>query len=228
MSKTVLVVAAHPDDETLGMGGTIARLVGEGHTVHVATMTDGVGARHTLTDELHDARERREAEFRAAVRVVGARSVVPFGFADNKMDGTPLLDVVRVVESLIAELRPATVYTHHAGDLNVDHQRTAQAVVVATRAYPGQTVQRVYAFEVPESTGWAPPGSLPFVPARFVCLTRAHLLKKLEALRCYESEFRDPPHPRSPGGVGIQAEARGSQCGHHLAEAFAVLKEIVA
>lgn len=227
MSGVVLVLVAHSDDETLGCGGTIARLAADGRQVHVASATDGVGARFVVPST--EAASVRVQEFTAACRVLGAQ---PGGlskkpFPDNELDSVPLLTIVKEVERLIESLKPSTVYTHHTGDLNIDHQIIARAVVTAARPYPGQVVKRIYGFEVPGSTEWAVPGAVPFVPTRFVPLTDRHLNKKTEALRCYTSELREAPHPRAPEEVEVLACVRGSQCGHDYAEAFTVIREIV-
>src|SRR5688572_7086007 len=130
MSETVLVVCAHPDDEVLGCGGTIARLVGEGHKVDVLVFTDGVGARMVGSRVLDNSEEdRRSQEFFQALTVLGVTCGHQRNFPDNALDTVPLLDLVQKVEKLIDALKPSTVYTHHAGDLNIDHQLIARAAV---------------------------------------------------------------------------------------------------
>lgn len=221
--SSVLVVAAHPDDEVFGCGGTVARLVADGMTIRVITFTDGVGARKPDEDE---SAIRRRTEHCAAMAVLGAKLTTPQMYPDNALDTVPLLHLVQVVEEKLREFRPSTVYTHHPGDLNIDHQFIARAVVTATRPYPGQVVRRVYGFEVPGSTEWAVPGAVPFVPTRFVPLTEAQMHAKSEALRCFASEVRDVPHPRSWPLVEALAMVRGSQVGYPYAEAFTVIREI--
>ena len=226
MSESILIVVAHPDDECF-MGGTIARLGQEGHTVRVAVATDGVGARYGASDDA--AIRRRAVEFDMACAMSGVLQCFGVGMSsrDNRLDTVPLLDLVQAVEKMKTQIQPSTVYTHHAGDLNIDHQLIARAVVTATRPYPGQVVKNIYGFEVPGSTEWAVPGAVPFVPTRFVRLTEGQYYLKKQALACYTSELRDAPHPRSPAVVAALAEVRWSQCGVELAEAFTVVREIV-
>jgi N-acetylglucosamine malate deacetylase 1 len=218
--SAVLVVAAHPDDEALGCGGTIAKLAGQGHSIHVALLADGVGARRP--GRLGREVNRRQRAAKAAAKVLGVSSVFFGEFPDNRMDGVDLLDVVQVVERLIERHRPGIVMTHHAGDLNVDHRRISQAVVTACRPQKGQPVQNLLFFEVPSSTEWQVPGAGPaFEPNWFVDIS-ATLGPKLKALKSYDAEMRAWPHPRSYEGVDHLARWRGSTVGVAAAEAFMV------
>lgn len=224
IAKSCLVVAAHPDDEVLGCGGTIARLAHEGTAVHIVFMTDGVGAR--ATEELTPAdvaaasARRRHAE--AAGAILGAASVSFGQFPDNRMDRVALLDVTKFIEGFVAEYRPDLVLTHHAGDLNVDHRVVQQAVMTACRPQPGHSVTTILFFEVASSTEWqaAGPGSR-FSPNWFVDVA-AHLEAKRRALRTYATEMRPWPHSRSFEAVEHLARWRGASVGVEAAEAFEV------
>jgi LmbE family N-acetylglucosaminyl deacetylase len=212
-SDTVLVVAAHPDDELLGCGGTIARHAREGAKVHVLFMTDGVGARGSSVGE---AARRKSAE--AALKILGAEAPVFLNFPDNAMDGVVLLDIVKKVEETVARVKPTIVYAHHGGDLNVDHQATHRATMTACRPLPGSSVRAIYGFEVLSSTEWS---LTPFQPARFAGID---IELKLKALREYHQEMREAPHARSYEAVKALAVVRGASAGLPAAEAFSVLR----
>lgn len=220
--KSILVIAAHPDDETLGCGGTIASFANQGHEVHVAFLADGTGARETgLQPSRAILDHRREAAIQACA-ILGTRTPLFFDFPDNQMDTVPLLRIVQTVEYLIMAHSPSIVITHHAGDVNIDHQRTHQAVITACRPQPGHPVATLLFFETPSSTEWMPAASSnPFAPNWFVDIT-ATLGRKLDALRAYEDEMRSWPHPRSHKGIEYLARWRGATMGLEAAEAFMV------
>lgn len=233
MRDLVLVIAAHPDDEVLGCGGTMAKLADEGAEIHLAFLADGVGARNTdpashgsarpdlrLTSQPQaDLSQRRQAAD-AAAGILGAATVNFDDLPDNRLDSIPLLEIVQRVEALIDRHRPATLFTHHAGDLNIDHRRVHQAVMTACRPQRGHPVRTLLCFEVPSSTEWQPPGSgAVFAPNWFVDVS-ATLARKLAALDAYATELRDWPHPRSRLGVEHLARWRGATVGCEAAEAF--------
>ncbi|HYE59401.1 MAG TPA: PIG-L deacetylase family protein [Rhodothermales bacterium] len=223
--RRVQVLCAHPDDE-LACAGTVAKHVAAGDRVEVRVFTDGVGARFKVSGaRREEAALARWREAVAANRAMGAASIgYTDRFRDNEMDFGPLLEVVRVAHDHIREFGADTIYTHTPTCLNQDHVAVARAVLIATRPTPGQTVRAVYGFEVPSSTEWAF-GSEGFKPNVFVDIT-ATLDKKLEALRCYQSELRDYPHPRSERAVKARAEYWGQVAGVEYAEAFVLLREV--
>jgi N-acetylglucosamine malate deacetylase 1 len=219
---TVLVIVAHPDDEVLGAGGTIARHVARGEEVHTLFLTDGVGARGGT----EAAATHRCAAARQAAAILGAKPPRFTGFQDNRLDGVDLLDVVQAVENMVAAVRPETIYTHHAGDLNIDHAVCHRAVLTACRPLPGSVVRRIYAMEVVSSTEWALPGAADcFFPNRFVDVSTT-LQTKQRALGAYAEEMRSFPHPRSHQAVEALAHWRGAMAGVVAAEAFATVREI--
>jgi LmbE family N-acetylglucosaminyl deacetylase len=218
----VLVIAAHADDEVLGCGGTIARHAALGDKVHVVFMADGVGARGI--DE-GTALIRRNKARDNALDILGVSNCYSLDLPDNRMDGVSLLDIVQALESIIQRVQPATIYTHHYGDLNVDHRITHQAVITACRPQPGSSVKEILTFEVMSSTEWNSPGGDPFLPNLFVDISD-FLAIKLQALEAYELEMRPSPHSRSIEHLEYLARHRGNSMGMNAAEAFMVMRSL--
>lgn len=222
---SILVIAAHPDDEVLGCGGTIARESAR-QAVHIVILGEGASSRHDRrSDAPAGELEALRTDARAAAKTVGAAAVEFAGLPDNRFDAVPLLDIVKPVEQWIRRLEPDVIYTHHPGDLNVDHGVTFRAVLTATR--PGTTarpVSEIYAFEVPSSTEWAfgRIGGV-FRPNLFVDVSET-MERKIAAMGCYRSESRPSPHPRSPEALRALGAYRGSAAGVGFAEAFEVIR----
>jgi LmbE family N-acetylglucosaminyl deacetylase len=225
--KSVLIVAAHPDDEILGCGGTAARLVQEGREVYFAILGEGITSRHENREAADPACLsvlHRHAQ--AAASIIGVKDILLYKFPDNRLDTVPLLQVVKTVEDVIERLKPEVIYTHHPGDLNVDHGVIHRAVLTATRPMAGQPVREIYAFEVPSSTEWAFGGLQPvFRPNVFVDVAST-IETKIAAMACYETETREFPHPRSPDALRAVARRWGSVAGCHAAEAFELVRSI--
>lgn len=224
VTKKILVVAAHPDDEVLGCGGVIARHVAMGHDVHTVFMSNGVSSRTnaSATDIEHRLKALKKAQC-----ILGISSTVCFDFPDNQMDAVPLLAIVQKLEHTIEIIKPLIVYTHHHGDLNIDHRLTHQAVMTACRPVPGSSVREIYSFEIVSSTEWATSYSTLFMPNVFVDITD-HLKVKLAALEAYSSELRKIPHSRSIEHVATLAKHRGYCVGLEAAEGFMLTRVIVS
>ncbi len=221
----VLTVAAHPDDEVLGCGGTLALLSEKGAEVHILILGEGVTSRDRKRDP--EARRKeietlRKAAERAA-EILKAGAIYFESLPDNRFDALNFLDLVKLVEEYLGRILPQTIFTHFPGDLNLDHVLTARAVLTAARPLPGSPVRRIYAFEVPSSTEWNFTES--FRPNAYFDISDT-LSRKLEALKCYRQELRDFPHPRSPEGVKILARRRGMETGVSAAEAFVLLRAL--
>lgn len=223
----ILVIAAHPDDEVLGCGATAARLAQEKHEVHIAILGEGITSRYREKSDAHAAQlTALHRHAHSAADKLGARSLTLRKLPDNRLDTVPLLDVVKVVEELVEELKPEVIYTHHPADLNVDHGVIHRAVLTATRPVAGQPVREIYAFEVPSSTDWTFGSLRPaFRPNVFVDVA-ATLEAKLAAMACYESEVREFPHPRSPEALRATARRWGSVVGCDAAEAFELVRSV--
>lgn len=228
MIDTVLVIASHPDDEVLGCGGTLARLANEGHEVHILLMADGERSREGCEgEEASDCTSARAIAAKTACHILGSRSVELLNLPDNRLDGLERLDIIKLIEKSIACYSPQVVYTHHAGDVNIDHRVVHDAVIAACRPQLGHTVKEILFFEVPSSTEWRPPGSgQAFHPNVFVDISST-LSTKLKALNAYETELRNFPHPRSLKAVEALAEWRGATVGVNAAEAFILGRKII-
>jgi LmbE family N-acetylglucosaminyl deacetylase len=222
MSRAVLVVAAHTDDEALGCGGTIAKHVEQGDTVYAVFLADGVTSRPDASE--HELDERNSAA-KQAHKILGIEQSFMLGFPDNRMDTVPLLDIVQKLEQVMHDVHPQVVYTHHNGDLNIDHRITHQAALTACRPVPGSFVREIYAFEVLSATEWNSPGASTFIPNVFVDISD-HLETKMKALAAYELEMRDSPHSRSIVNAKRLAELRGSCVGVSAAEAMMAVRVI--
>lgn len=216
MVDTVLVIAAHADDEVLGCGGTIACHVAKGDNVKIVFMADGVGSRGDKSTLL-----QREKAACDAAEVLGASTPVFLGFPDNKMDSTPLLDIVQKLEAVIKDVKPSIIYTHYAGDLNVDHEITHRAVLTACRPQPDFCVKEIYSFEVLSSTEWNKSSHGVFDPMMIVDISNS-FDRKMAALKKYDMEMRTFPHARSYESVEALATYRGASFGFSKAEAFVV------
>lgn len=222
----ILVIAAHPDDEVYGMGGTIAKLSSQGHEVHVLIVTDGCTAQYAGRPDLPEIIEKKHRETLAANRLLGVHEVHFGTFPDMKLDTVPHVEVNRLIEETVDAVRPEAVYTHFYGDVNLDHQMVYRSTLVAVRPVPGQCVRALYTYYVPSSTEWSP--QLPhtvFMPNTMVDITGFEE-KKEQALLAYQTEVRTYPHPRSPQYVRESDRSRGLQWGLGNSEAFCLLRQI--
>lgn len=227
--KKILVVAAHPDDEVLGCGGTMAKLSSEGHTVHVIIGAEGLTSRQTSRDKaaLENEFDELYEAAKKANSILGVKSLEFLGFPDNRMDSLELLDIVKKIEEKLANFPADEVYTHFPSDLNIDHRMLSEAVLTATRPLPGQHVKKVFFFEVPSSTDWKFGFSHGyFSPNRFVNIEK-FLTTKIKALNEYVGEMRVYPHSRSLENLENLAKFRGATVGYHAAEAFILARELV-
>jgi LmbE family N-acetylglucosaminyl deacetylase len=219
--ERALVVGAHPDDEVLGCGGLIARLIGEGTQVQVLVLCRATTSR---TEDRVPPSQERLGEFERAMAALGVYDFHRLERPDNRLDTVPLLDLTQSIERLALDWEPDLVLTHDASDLNMDHRIAHQATITAFRPLPGRGPMRIWAFEVPGSTAWQDPGLARFQPTVYVDI-EGQLSTKLRAMQCYASELRDPPHPRSLEGIRTLARLRGHEMGKQAGEAFHAVRE---
>lgn len=223
----ILVVAAHPDDEVLGCGGTIKRLVNQGDEAYLLILSDGVTSRYNeITYEAEEAIINRFQESLESNKAIGYKETFFCKFTDNCFDKETLLKLIKEIEKYITLLEPTIIFTHHYGDLNVDHRMVFNAVQTATRPIGEFAVREIYCFETLSSTEWNFLSSDKFVPNYFVNIETT-IQDKLEGMKCYKSELREFPHPRSLESLEVNAKRWGTVAGCAYAEAFECLRKIV-
>jgi LmbE family N-acetylglucosaminyl deacetylase len=230
MKRTILVIAAHPDDEVLGVGGTIAVHAAAGDEVQVLILAEGLTSREIIrnrsgkTEELSELAESA----RKAHDILGSSGLELLDLPDNRMDSLDLLDVVKIIEERIERYKPEVIYTHHCGDLNIDHRVCHNAVVTACRPQPGHCVKELVFFEVSSGTDYQTPGSAPYFEPNYFIDISSVLKKKLDALEAYSSEMREFPHTRSVKALNSLAEVRGASVGMAAAEAFVIGRKLLS
>ena len=216
--KKVLIVAAHPDDEVLGCGGTIYKLGSEGHDVSVLFLSDGVASR--IPNKLDKEINRRKKSAIKSCKILKVKNCFFENLADNAFDTESLLNIIKLIEKYIDKLKPEIIFTHSNSDLNVDHQVTNQSVVTACRPQKNLSVKELYFFEILSSTEWNFSDSEKhFKPNYFIDISKC-INKKIAALKKYEKEIRKWPHPRSLEGARILSRYRGMASNMNYAEAF--------
>lgn len=223
----ILTIAAHPDDEVLGCGGTIARLTKEGHAVSIAVLGEGITSRYSRQEDA-DKKVVRDLQKRShqVAKLLGVKDLQIFDLPDNRFDTVPLLDIVKILEGLIEKINPECIFTHHSSDLNFDHGLINRATLIATRPVGDTSVKTVLAYEVPSSTEWAfQTIQLDFHPNVFIDITGT-LDTKLKAMQLYVGETRQYPHPRSSESLRAIACRWGSVSGLKSAEAFQLIRYI--
>ena len=219
MKNNVLVVAAHPDDELLGLGGTLCKHRNDGDAITILILANGEDSRDQGADP-----QKRLAQAQQVAEKLGAKLHL-FDLPDNQFDTIALLTITKQVENKVAACQPNIVYTHHADDLNVDHRKTFEAVLTACRPQPGSSVKKILSFETLSSTEWQAKNQQLFKPNYYIDITDT-LKEKQELLSIYHDELREHPHPRSLEGVAILAHYRGIEVGVHAAEAFTLIRQI--
>ncbi|MCB9508066.1 MAG: PIG-L family deacetylase [Myxococcales bacterium] len=219
-AQTVTVFAPHPDDETLGCGGTLLALRARGVELTWVIATDMDPAMYSP-----ERVERREREIAACAAALDA-TVVRLGFTSARLDQVPTSSLVRAVADVVGSLRPDTVLTPFRGDAHSDHAALGDAVLAATKPMRAPSVRRVWAYEVPSETeiGWREPSG--FRPNAFVDISEM-LPRKLDLLDVWGEEIGEFPHPRSREAVEAWARVRGTTTGCRAAEAFMVVRERV-
>ena len=222
-NKNICVIMAHPDDEVLAFGGTIARFVKEGSKVFILFVSTGVNSRIRDSDNLEKL-TRIQTQAKSAAKILGANEPFFGNFPDNKLDSVAFLDIVQYIENFIEKNNPNTILTHYGYDLNIDHQIVAKAVITATRPLPNLPKIKIYSGEILSSSEYTIEKR--FQPNTYVNI-EDFLGLKLAAMECYKDEIREWPHPRSLKGIKSLAFLRGSEAGMETAEALYLLRDII-
>ena len=227
-NKRILVVVAHPDDELLGLGGTLNKIVNDYNTfIRVVILGEGLTSRSNQrnTKKWNKELEKHRRNIKMAQKAIGYQELSLHQIADNRFDSVDLLDIVKLIENEKAKFIPDYIFTHHGGDVNIDHQRTFEAVITATRPMEHETTKGIFSFETPSGTEWrASTDPHHFIPNIFVELSEENVQAKIKGMECYEFEKRAYPHPRSPEALHIVSQKNGIQVGFHLAEAFMLVR----
>jgi LmbE family N-acetylglucosaminyl deacetylase len=228
--KKILLVVAHPDDELLGLGATMHKLIHEQQChIHVVILGEGITSRADNRDTKLWEKElaTHRQNIKNAQAAIGYQSVSIYDFPDNRFDSVALLDIIKVIEKEKNNFKPEVIFTHHGGDLNVDHQRTFEAVITACRPMAHEQVKTIITFETPSGTEWrASSDPRHFIPNLFFSINKSNLEAKIRGMESYDFEKRKFPHPRSPESLLIQAQRWGVVVGCEYAEAFCLVRNI--
>lgn len=229
-NKKIMIVVAHPDDELLGLGATMNKLISESNVItHLVILGEGITSRSDNRDKSlwEKELEIHRNNIYAAQKCIGYHSVSIHQIADNRFDSVNLLDIIKIVEKEKEKFQPDVIFTHHGGDLNIDHQRTFEAVITCTRPMENEKVKTIITFETPSGTEWrASTDPKHFIPNLFFEVTEDNLNAKIKGMENYEFEKRKYPHPRSPEALKIQAQRWGISVGKPFAEAFVLVRQI--
>ena len=233
----ILVIAAHPDDEVLGMGGTITKYVKNGDNVKIIIMATGVFSRRSsnnTNDSVYDVDENvlekmskqvqnLQKDAIKASKIMGVKDIEFLNFPDNEMDKKTNLEITKKIEYIISEFKPDIVFTHSQHDVNIDHRMIYDATITATRPFSKFKVKEVISFEVPSSTEWYFPSK--FSPNMFIDINK-ELPTKIKALSAYKTEINNFPHPRSVESIEIIAKHWGTVSAFNAAEAFYIVRQL--
>jgi LmbE family N-acetylglucosaminyl deacetylase len=230
-NKRILLAVAHPDDELLGLGATMHKLIHE-HScmVHVVILGEGITSRADSRDTQLWEKELalHRQNIKQAQLAIGYQSVSVYDFPDNRFDTVALLDIIKVIEKEKSKFNPDVVFTHHCGDVNIDHQKTFEAVITACRPLENESVKTIITFETPSGTEWrASTDPRHFIPNLFFTVSQENINAKINGMESYEFEKRQYPHPRSPEALTIQAKRWGVVIGSEYAEAFCLVRSIL-
>lgn len=227
----IMIVVAHPDDELLGLGAAMNKLINEcGIQTHVVILGEGITSRADSreTSKWIEELKIHRNNIKSAQQAIGYHTVSVYDFPDNRFDSIALLDIIKVIEKEKKQFEPNVIFTHHCGDVNIDHQRTFEAVVTACRPMEHEKVKTIICFETPSGTEWrASSDPRHFVPNFFVDVSSENINAKIKGMESYEFEKRIYPHPRSPEALKIQAQRWGVAVGKEYAEAFVIIRHIV-
>ncbi len=226
-----MIVVAHPDDELLGLGASMNKMIKEfAINTHVVILGEGITSRSDTRDlaKWENQLEIHKLNIKNAQKAIGYHSIKAYDFPDNRFDSVALLDIIKVIEIEKQNFQPEIIFTHHGGDLNIDHQLTFEAVLTACRPMEHEIVKTIITFETPSGTEWrASSDPKHFIPNFFIGVSEENIKAKINGIESYEYERRIFPHPRSPEALKIQAQRWGIVIGHEYAEAFNIIRTIL-
>jgi len=228
MVKRIHIIAAHPDDELLGCGGAILHHLSKGDKVRVTIVAEGLTSR----DKKRDRKKRLKGlnklknTTKKIFKKIGVKEIDFLDLADNRLDSYNLIDVIKPIETIINSFKPNIIYTHHPGDLNIDHCIVNRAVMTASRPKPKNFIEKIYSFEILSSTNWSINHTNSNFEPNYFLNIKKYLKKKIKLLSYYESEMKKWPHSRSLKSVEFLAKYRGSTAGMEAAEAFCLLRQV--
>tara|TARA_B110000503_G_scaffold140872_1_gene232900 strand:+ start:2281 stop:2997 length:717 start_codon:yes stop_codon:yes gene_type:complete len=227
-NKRIMIVVAHPDDELLGLGATMNKLINEYNVLtHVIILGEGITSRSDSRDLEKWKKDLRihKGNINKAKDIIGYHSLNCYDLPDNRFDSVNLLDIIKIVENEKSQFNPDIIFTHHGGDLNIDHQRTFEAVMTAARPIENECVKAIITFETPSGTEWrASSDPRHFIPNLFIEVSKENIDIKSKGIEAYEFEKRKFPHPRSPEALEILAKRYGVVMGGNYYEAFQIIR----
>ena len=222
-NQTILIVAAHSDDDAFGCVGSIAKL-SKNNQMFAIYFTDGVSSRRNQKSLPKSILERKR-DTKKAAKILGIKNFSYCSYPDNKLDSISLLEITQRVEQEISRVKPDIIFTHFENDLNIDHVIINKAVITATRPKPKIKVKKILLFETLSSTEWNfSLKKISFKPNYFIDISKT-IEKKIKAVKSYKEELFNWPHPRSVKGVKVLAMFRGQSVGLRLAEGFQLLRQ---
>ncbi len=217
----ILAISAHPDDETIGAGGTLAKHVAAGDEVYWVVATQAYTPRwpqHVL--------DRASQQIDEVQEFFGIKQVFRLGFPTMHLNTIPSIDLASALQQVVDEVRPDVVYTTPRNDVNEDHRAIFDATLIACRPLPGSSVKRLLSYEIITTTRFgSPSGCQMFEPNVFVDISD-YLETKVQAMAIFETELREFPHPRSLEGLRILCRERGMSVGIEAAECFELIREM--
>lgn len=229
-NKKILVVVAHPDDELLGLGASMHKLINKFNCkIRAVILGEGITSRADKhdTEKWGIELKQHKQNIQDAISEIGYESVGIYDFPDNRFDSIALLDIIKVIEKEKSDFKPEVIFTHHGGDVNIDHQRTFEAVITATRPMDHENVKTIITFETPSGTEWrASSDPKHFIPNLYISVSEEDIKAKIRGMESYKFEKREFPHPRSPKALTILAQQRGISVGKFYAEAFCIVRSI--
>ena len=216
--NNISIIVAHPDDETIGCGGTILKLLAAKKKVNLLTLSDGISSRSIS----NKSKKIRTNNFKNVLKSYKFNHTKNLNFPDNAFDSVPLIEIIKSIETFINYTKTDTIFTHFPSDLNIDHQITSRATVTASRPQPGQKIKNILFFEVLSSTDWSIDFKK-FNPNYFEDISK-FIKDKTKILKLYKDEIRNEPHTRSLTNIIRLSELRGNSVGIKNAEAFEIFR----